>query len=83
MLTALSLKYTFMPFEFFYPITIALRNTKNLVKIDLSNNGLKSRPCQFLLEALHDNCTITDVNLHGNFLDDKFAQMLAYLLEHN
>lgn len=64
-------------------MTNALRNTKNLVKLDLSNNGLKPKVVAFLLDALMTNNTVTDLNLHGNMLDDEFAVDLSHCLEEN
>ena len=57
--------------------------TKNLVKLDLSNNGLKSRPAAFVLDALIMNMSLTEINFHGNLLDNEFAVDLAHLLEKN
>ena len=61
-------------------MTNALRSTKNLVKLDLSNNGLKPKVVAFLLDALMTNNTVTDLNLHGNMLDDEFAVDLSHCL---
>lgn len=83
MLTALSFKYCFISFEHLFPISNALRMTKNLVKLDLSNNGLKSRPAAFVLDALIMNMSLTEINFHGNLLDNEFAVDLAHLLEKN
>ena len=52
MLTALSLKYCFLNFEQILPISNSLRFSKNLVKFDLSNNGLKPAATRFLLDAI-------------------------------
>jgi hypothetical protein len=81
MLTSLSLKFCFMPFEILLPITNALRLTKNLVKLDLSNNGLKRGPAKFVLNALEVNTSLVDISFHGNFLDDGFAEDLSYVLQ--
>lgn len=83
MLTSLSLKFCFMPFEILLPITNALRLTKNLVKLDLSNNGLKRGPAKFVLNALEVNTSLVDISFHGNFLDDGFAEDLSYVLQQN
>ena len=83
MLTALCLKYCFLTFEQIIPISNGLRVTKNLVKLDLSNNGLKSSVCKFLLDSLTVNMSITEINFHGNFLDYEFAVDLSHVLENN
>jgi Ran GTPase-activating protein (RanGAP) involved in mRNA processing and transport len=38
---------------------------------------------KFLLDSMMDNVCLMDLNLSGNFLDDEFAQDLAYVLENN
>jgi len=53
------------------------------VKLDLSNNGLQSRVVAHLLDALMTNNTVTEVNLHGNWLNDEFASDLGELLKEN
>lgn len=83
MLTALSLKYCFLNFEQILPISNSLRFSKNLVKLDLSNNGLKPAATRFLLDAIQINTSLTDINFHGNFLDNEFAVDLSYVLEKN
>jgi hypothetical protein len=80
-LTALNLKYCFLSFEFFIQLADAIRFNKTLVKLDLSNNCLKSCTARYLLDALMINQSITDMNFHGNLLDDEFAFQLAELLE--
>jgi len=72
-LTALSLKYCFLPFEFIVQIADALRFTKSLIKLDLSNNCLKACTAKYIIEALLINSSLTTLNLHGNLLDDVFA----------
>ena len=37
----------------------------------------------YVIEALEDNSFLSELNLHGNRLDDDFAEKLSYLLEHN
>ena len=37
----------------------------------------------YLLEALHVNYSISELNLHGNQLNDNFAKQLAHLFEAN
>ena len=83
MLTALCLKYCFLTFEQISSLSNALRLNKSLVKLDLSNNGLKPGPCRFLLDSLQVNMSLTEVNFHGNFLDNEFAVDLSYVLERN
>jgi hypothetical protein len=51
-LTALNLKYCFLPFEFVLQLADALRFSKTLVKLDLSNNSSKSCTIRYILEAL-------------------------------
>ena len=53
------------------------------MKLDLSNNGLQSRVVAHLLDALMTNNTVTEVNLHGNWLNDEFASDLGELLKEN
>lgn len=83
MLTGLCLKYCFLPFESLLPFSNALRINKNLVKLDLSNNGLKPSVLRFVLDALQVNMSLSEINLHGNLLDNEFAVDLSYVLERN
>lgn len=82
-LTALSLKYCFLSFEHMLQLSNVLRFNKTLVKLDLSNNGLKSCTANFLMEAVEINNHLSDLRLHGNFLDDVFAERLAEVLISN
>jgi hypothetical protein len=61
----------------------AINLNKTLVRLDLSNNALKSPTMRFFLEAMLDNSTLADLRLAGNFLDNEFAVDLAHLLEVN
>ncbi len=61
----------------------SLRFNKSLVKLDLSNNALKSCVVKFLLDSLLDNVCLTELNLSSNFLEDDFAKDLALVLENN
>ena len=60
-----------------------MRFNKTLVKLDLSNNGLVSPVANYLVDALRVNIFISEVNFHGNTLDDEFAFEVAQLLQHN
>jgi hypothetical protein len=51
-LTALSLKFCFLPFEFIVQLADALRFNKSLIKLDLSNNCLKACTAKHIVEAL-------------------------------
>ena len=83
MLTGLSLKFCFLSFEQILSLANALRFSKNLVKLDLSNNGIRPKPAAFLLDSIQQNMSLTDINFHGNFLDNEFAVDLSYVLEKN
>ena len=83
MLTGLSLKYCFLSFEQILSLSNAIRFTKNLIKLDLSNNGIRPKPAAFLLDSIQQNISLTEVNFHGNFLDNEFAVDLSYVLEKN
>lgn len=76
-LTALNLKFCFLTFEQIKALSDALRFNKTLVKLDLSNNGLVSPVANYLVDALRVNIYISEVNFHGNTLDDVFAIQLA------
>jgi hypothetical protein len=52
LLTGLCLKYCFLTFEQILELSNGIRSTKNLVKLDISNNGLKPAVIKFLLHAL-------------------------------
>jgi hypothetical protein len=82
-LTSLSLKYCFLTFEQMIELANCLRFNKSLVKLDLSNNALKSSVVKFLLDSLLDNVCLTELILSSNFLDDDFARDLALVLENN
>ena len=82
-LTALNLKFCFLTFDQIKKLADSLRFNKTLIKLDLSNNGLKSRVANYLMEALSVNNYISEVNFHGNQLNDDFAEVLANLLKQN
>ena len=60
-----------------------MRFSKTLVKLDLSNNSLKTCTIRYILEALLINESLTTLNLHGNLLDDQFGAQLADVLGQN
>ena len=82
-LTALNLKFCFLTFDHVKKLADALRFNKTLVKLDLSNNGLCSPVANYLIDSLRVNIFVSEVNFHGNTLDDVFAEQLADLLKHN
>lgn len=82
-LTALNLKFCFISFEQAMQLANILRHNKTLVKLDLSNNGLKSCVVHYLLESITPNQYLSEVNFSGNFLDDDFAQDLSLVLKEN
>ncbi len=53
------------------------------MKLDLSNNGIRPKTAAFLLDSIQLNVSLTEVNFHGNFLDNEFAVDLSYVLEKN
>ena len=69
----MSLKFCFIGTDEIVRISKGLETNKTLVKLDLSNNALRSYMTHFLMEALRINATLTDLNLSSNQLDDKFA----------
>ena len=60
-----------------------MRTNKTLVKLDLSNNGLKHFTARYFLDAMLINEHLKIVNFHGNLLDDQFAVELADMLSKN
>ena len=82
-LTGLSLKFCYLSFEHLLQLANGIKFNHSLVKLDLSNNGLKPCTIKFFLEALVDNTSLAHLILAGNFLDDEFAVDLAHLLEVN
>jgi len=82
-LTALNLKFCFLSFEHIQSISSALRTNKTLVKLDLSNNGMKHFTARYFLDAMLINEHLKIVNFHGNLLDDQFAFDLADMLSKN
>ena len=55
----------------------ALEFNKTLIKLDLSNNGMKSVTASYILEALEINQTLSEISFANNFLDNDFAKDLA------
>ena len=82
-LTALNLKFCYLTFDQMVLLSNSLRFNKSLVKLDLSSNALKPCVARFLLDALLDNYTLSDLSLLSNFLDDEFAVDLSHVLEEN
>ena len=58
-LTGLSLKFCFLTFENCLQLADALRYNKHLVKLDLSNNALKSCTVRFILNEVAINVSIS------------------------
>ena len=82
-LTGLSLKFCFLSFEHCVKLADALIFNKSLIRLDLSNNGLKSCTTRFILDSLQTNQTLSEISFANNFLDNAFARDLAYVLESN
>ena len=82
-LTGLSLKFCFLSFEHCLQLQDSLTFNKSLIKLDLSNNGLKSSTAKYILEALYTNQTLSEISFANNFLDNEFAKDLAKVLECN
>jgi Ran GTPase-activating protein (RanGAP) involved in mRNA processing and transport len=82
-ITALNLKFCYLTFDDILALASGIKFNKSIVKLDLSNNGLKPCVAKFFLEALLDNFCLADINFAGNFLDNEFACDLAHLLESN
>ena len=82
-MTALSFKYCYLTFEDFILLTKGLLCNRTIVKLDLSNNALKSCVAKFLLDALVENYCLAEIDVSGNFLDNEFAVDLSHLLEDN
>ena len=76
----MNLKFCFLKFDHIKILSDALRHNKTLVKLDLSNNGLTPRVGSYLIEALMENIYLSEINFHGNQLNDAFAEHLALLL---
>lgn len=82
-LTGLDLRFCYLTFEDMRTLSDAMKLNTTLVKLDLSNNGLKRCVLQFLMDTLIDNTSLTELRLAGNQLDDEFAVDVAILLEQN
>ena len=82
-ITALSFKFCFLEFDELILLSSSIRFNKTMVRLDLSNNALKSCMTKFLFESLLDNYCLTELDLANNFLDNEFAVDLAHLLEQN
>ena len=82
-LTGLSLKFCFLSFDHCVQLANALRFNKTLIKLDLSNNGLKSCTAAYILDALTTNQALSEISFANNFLDNQFAKDLAKVLESN
>lgn len=82
-LIGLSLKFCYLEFNDILLLAEALRFNHSLIKLDLSNNALKSCVIKYFLELLVDNACLVDLKLAGNYLDNEFAVDLAHLLEVN
>ena len=73
----MSLRFNYLVFEQILPLTNALMQNKSLVKLDLSANALNTKVASFICEALKVNCTIAELNLSSNLLDNDFAVDLS------
>ena len=61
----------------------ALKKNKTLVKLDLSNNAMKSFTSKFFCDAIKTNTHLTEINFSHNLLDDEFADQLSDVLRNN
>ena len=82
-LIGLSFKFCYLSFNYIIELSKAIKLNNTLVKLDLSNNGLKACTVKFLLDGLENNTALADLSLANNFLDNEFAVDLAHLLELN
>lgn len=82
-LTGLNMQFCFLTFEHFLALSNAMNFNKTLVKLNLSNNGLKSCMLRFFNKSIINNLTLTELNLSSNFLDDEFAFDFAEVLAEN
>ena len=80
-ITALNFKFCYLEFEEILLLSTSMRFNKTIVRLDLSNNGLKACTTKFLFESLLDNYCLAHLDLSNNFLDNEFAVDLAHLLE--
>jgi len=83
LITGLSFKFNYLPFEHFVKINDSLTYNKTLVRLDLSNNRFQSSVIGWLLRTLENNKSLADLNLSSNLLDDDFATSLAHCLKKN
>lgn len=83
LITGLSFKFNYLPFEYLVKINDSLTYNKTLVRLDLSNNRFQSSVIGWLLRTLENNKSLVDLNLSSNLLDDEFATSLAICLEKN
>ena len=82
-LTALNLKFCYLGFDMIKKLADSLKYNKTVVKLDLSNNALTPRVGNYLLECIKPNQYLSEINFHGNRLNDDFAAELAVLLRDN
>ena len=80
-ITGLSFKFCYLEFDQLLTLADGLRFNKSIIKLDLSNNALKSCMVKFLFESLLDNYCLAHLDMSGNNLDNEFAVDLAHLLE--
>lgn len=83
LITGLSFKFNYLPFEHLLKINDSLTYNKTLVRLDLSNNRFQSSVVGWLLRTLENNKSLADLNLSSNLLNDEFATSLANCLEKN
>jgi Leucine-rich repeat (LRR) protein len=81
LLQSLSLKFNYPVFEEVLTLSNCLKANRNLIKLDLSSNALISLVARYVMDALMNNQSVTDLDISGNMLDNEFAVDLSYLLE--
>lgn len=65
------------------PITIVLRNSLTLEKLDLTENQIDEEGAQFISKMLEENDFITDLNLSNNRIGSEGITYIANMLCHN
>ena len=61
----------------------ALRVSRSIVKLILSNNGLDNQCAKYVLDSLEHNISIAHLDLSVNMLNDWFATRLSRILTLN
>jgi len=82
-INALCFKHCYLGLTEIRVLTLGIKITKTLLRLDLSSNAMNSVSGAIICDGLKENNSLIDINLARNLLCDYFAECLANTLRLN